>query len=174
MKKPKSFDDETEMALATDHELRENVEVIFDAVDTVDILFKRIILACVIAFLIFLTVFDFLIIFQTIKAIGYTETTATFVSKTEDPSSKLTNYIYTYKDKKGVEYSADISTSLLLDEKIKIKYNKKNPEQFYSPGGLMDVGKLIWFIVKLVAIVLLILLFFNKEELRKIHMRVRS
>jgi hypothetical protein len=46
---------------------------------------------------------------------------------------------------------------------------KKNPQDYYGEGNLMDNTKFLWFIVKIVAIILLTILFFSKKLLSKIH-----
>jgi phage terminase large subunit-like protein len=54
------------------------------------------------------------------------------------------------------------------EESISVKYNENNPEDYYEEGATLDKSGMIWYIVKIVALILLIILFFNKKLLSKI------
>lgn len=136
------------------------------------LIYKRIVIGIIILVLLFLTLFDTGILFQTLKSTGYIETTATLVEKKENSDSTVfDDYIYTFTDKKGnsQEIVVSVSTDSSPEQEIKIKYDEKNPQEFYEEGMTFTKSGIIWYIVKIVAIILLIILFFNKKLLSYIH-----
>ena len=138
----------------------------------IQLIYKRVIIGIVIAVLLFFILIDTAIVKQTIEAKDYIETTATFVEKKESSdSSNFDDCIYTFKDKDGNDQEIIVSVS--KDEEpemvIKIKYDEKNPQEYYGEHATMDKTGIIWYIVKIVAVVLLLILFFNKKLLSKVN-----
>ena len=119
----------------------------------------------------FLILLDTAIFKQTIKARNYIETTATYQEKKEIQESEIfDDYIYSFKDKNGVirEITVGFSKDEEPDNMLIIKYDENNPEEFYKQGEMLDKTGIIWYIVKIVAVILLLILFFNKKLLSKI------
>lgn len=150
---------------------QEKVEKVIKTVGKVQLIFKRVILGIIIAILLMFVLIDTVIFKQTIKARDYVETTATYVDRKSDKEDSLFDeYIYTFKDKQGNEQEVIISVAkdLTVKDEIKLKYNENNPQEYYEEGSTLDKSEIIWYIVKIVALVLLIILFFNKKLLNKI------
>ena len=139
--------------------------------EKLNLIYKRVILGIIILILSLLTIFDIGILKQTIKAKDYIDTVAKLEGIKEDSESTVfDDYIYTFKDKKGVdqEIIVSISQERVPEQEIKIKYNENNPEDFYEEGSTFNTEGYIWFFVKIVVIILLIIVFFNKRLLNKI------
>ena len=151
----------------------EDAEKVIGIISKFQLIYKRVILGIIIIILFILTLIDTSILKQTIKAKNYVETTAVYALKKEDNESTVfDDYIYTFKDKNGREHEITISLSKdeTAKEEIKIKYNENNPDDYYEEGATFDKSGFIWYIVKIVAMILLIVLFFNKKLLSKINM----
>ena len=148
----------------------ENNEKAIQVVEKIQIIYKRIILGLVIIALLIFVLIDTMLFKQTIKSRDYIDTTATYVDKKADDDEIFDDYIYTFIDKNG--NSQEIVVSISKDEEpeqeIKIKYNEKNPQDFYREGSTLSKSEMIWYAVKVVILILLILLFFNKKLLSKI------
>ena len=150
----------------------EKVEKAHELINKIELIYKRIIIGIVILVLLLFTLLEIGIVFQTIKAKDYIETTARFVEIRDSEYDNYEDYVYVFEDKNGKEqeiiesYYKESSTP---ESEIKIKYNEKNPQDYYGEGNLMDNTKFLWFIVKIVAIILLTILFFSKKLLSKIH-----
>ena len=56
---------------------------------------------------------------------------------------------------------------------LPIKYNENNPQDYYEEGAIMDKSEIIWYMVKIILMILLITLFFNKKLLCKINISSR-
>lgn len=146
-------------------------------IDRAQLIIKRILLAPIIIILLLIILFETIFIKQTIKASGYIETIAkySYIKDYTDEASEEDNmyndYIYTFIDKKGNQQEITISESKdnSPKEEITIKYDENNPQEFYEEGMIYNKSQIIWYIVKLVALVLLIILFFNKKLLSKIY-----
>lgn len=152
-------------------QIQENIEKINNVVDKVQIIYKRVIIGFFIIILLVLIAFDSLIFKQTLKSKDYIETTAVYVGTNEkEEDSAFVDSIYSFKDKKGNDQQIIISETDVSSAKssIKIKYNEKDPQDFYDEGAILDKTEFIWFIVKVVLLILLIILFFNKKLLRKL------
>lgn len=142
-------------------------------VGKVQLIYKRIILGIIIVVLLVFTLIDTVILKQTIISRNYTETTAAYVGKKNDGEYDAFNYYtYTFNDKNGNKHEAIVNVPDFETPKteIKIKYNEINPLEYYDDSSTMDVKELIWYLVKLVAVILLIILFFNKQLLSKIYL----
>ena len=150
----------------------ERAEKILSVVGKIQLIYKRIILGIFIVILVVLVLIETAIFRQTLKAKDYIETTATLVEKkASDDDSIFDDGIYTFKDKNGNEQEIIIGISKDEEAKsaITIKYDENNPQEFYEEGGTLDKSGIIWYIVKVVALVLLIVLFFSKKLLNKIN-----
>lgn len=140
------------------------------------LIYKRIILGIIIAILFISILFDFGIVKQTIKAKNYTEAVATFNSKKRDEKSNIFDYYtYTFTDKQGDEQEivTMISKNEIPQEQIIIKYNEGNPSEYYDDGSTFDTSEFIWYVVKHIILILLVLLFINKKLLMKINISSR-
>ncbi len=162
-----------EIDLDKQRKLEENLEKIAEVADKAQLVYKRVIIGIVIIILSILILIDLAIIKQTIVSKDYIETTAIFVDKkTTDEDAVFDEGIYTFTDKNGITQQITISLSKdeLAPEHINIKYNEKNPQDFYGEGSTYNLIQIIWFVVKVIIAILLIILFFNKNLLRKIRL----
>jgi preprotein translocase subunit SecE len=152
-------------------QLEENAQKVINVIEKASLIYKRIVLGFIIVVLIIFILIDTALYKQTKKAEGYTETTATYVEKKEDGGDSIfDDYIYTFKDKKGNDQQITVSVSKesIPEEQITIKYDENNPQEFFEEGATLDKTDMTWYIVKIVALVLLVFLFFNKRLLNKI------
>ena len=141
------------------------------------LIYKRIILGIVIFILFVINLFFIPILRQTIISKDFIKTTAVLVNKKEDTKDNIfDDYIYTFKDKQGNEQEIIISFSKneIPEDTVNLKYNKNNPKEFYNENEIMNKSELIWYIVRIVVMILLIILFFNKKLLSKIHISVKK
>ena len=145
---------------------------VVDAIGKVSLIYKRVIIGIAILVLVALTLFDTLLLKQTIKSKDYPEATAEVVTKKEvSESDVFDDYIYTFTDKNGKQQEIVISISKdeQPEREVKIKYNEKDPQDYYQESSVLDKSGIIWYIVKIVAILVLIILFFNKKLLSKVN-----
>lgn len=138
-------------------------------VSDVQLIYKRVILGIIIFVLFILLLLDVNIIKQTIKAKDYSETTAEYVSKKDSSNDSISDYIYAFEDQDGnrEEIVLSIDSKTEPKEKIKIKYNEKNPKEYYAEGSLMTKNNYILFIIKIVLMISFIGLFLNTNTLRR-------
>ena len=110
-----------------------------------------------------------MIVKQTIIARNYIDAVANYVDKKSE-GEVTDDYLYTFIDKNGVEQEIVVSIfkDKEVEEKMKIKYNEKNPQDYYEEGMTYGNEGIMWYVVKIIALVLLIILFFNKRLLSKI------
>ena len=177
IKKPVEIDESeqiNEIDVEKQKQLEENMVKVMEVVDKVQLIYKRVILGVIIAILLILILIDTAIFNQTLKAKDYIDTTAKYVDVKDDNDTVFDNYIYEFLDKKGnrQEITVGISKNESPEEEIKIKYNENNPQDYYEESAVMDKSGIIWYIVKIVFLVLLIILFFNKKLLNKIGISV--
>ena len=149
----------------------EKAEKIIGVVEKAQLIYKRIMLGIIITILFIIILFDTVLVRQTIISKDYIETTAVYVSRETDGESDIfDDCIYTFIDKQ--ENKQEIIVSISKDDEpeqeIKIKYNEKNPQDYYEEGSTMDKSGIIWYVVKIVALILLIITFFNKRILNRI------
>lgn len=147
-------------------------EKMMEVVGKVNLISKRIVLGIIIIILLVLILIDSILLKQTIESRNYIETIATYVNKIEDGDSEIfADYIYTFTDKKGKQQEIILSFPIddQVKQEIKIKYNENNPKKHYDEAALLSKSRIIWFIVKVVALVLLIILFSNKSALSRIN-----
>ena len=155
---------------------QEKAEKVVEVVATAQLIYKRIIIGFIIAILLVLILFDTLLLRQTIISKDYPETTATFVKiKEDDESSVFDDCIYKFYDKDGNEQEIIMSVSKddVPRQELKIKYNEKKPQDYYTEDAIMDTKGIILYVVKSVVAALLIVLFFNKRLLNKISVSAR-
>lgn len=140
-------------------------------VSTISLIYKRVVLGVVIIFMLCISLFDIGMLKQTIEARNYIDTTAQFVEiKEDEENSAFNEALYSFTDKNGQNQIiyVSVSSSRPADE-IKIKYDENNPQEFYEENQLLGKGGIIGAVVKFIIIALLIVLFFNKNLLSKIH-----
>ena len=158
-------------------QIEENASKVLNVIGKVQLIYKRVILGIIILILFVLIMIDTSIFKQTIKAKDYIDTTATYVDKKTDGEDNIfDDYIYTFKDKKGNQQEIIVSVSKdeSPENEINIKYDENNPQDYYKEGMTLDKSGMIWYIIKIVALVLLIILFFNKKILNKINISAGS
>lgn len=149
-----------------DSELVQKVDRIMD---TAQLVYKRVVLVIIIIILIFLILVDTAIFKQTLKARNYIDATATYVNVNYGSEHE---YIYTFNDKDGNSHEIVLNTVMDPSIEMKIKYNENNPEDYYDEGALLNKAEFVWYIVKVILVVLLTILFFNKDLLNRIGMSV--
>lgn len=148
----------------------ETVEKVTNIMEKGQMIFKKVVIIIAIIILLLLTLVDTVIIKQTIKAKDYIETTAVYEKDIIDGESPFKDCVYNFIDKKEKEQKITISIPKTDEPKetIKIKYDEKNPQEYYEEGATMDKKGIIWFVVRIIAIVILIILLLNKKLLSKI------
>ena len=176
IKKPSNnvedYNQEQEIDMERQYQLEENSEKVIEVIEKAQLIYKRVIIGVIIAILLVFILIDSAIVKQTIVSKNYPEVTAILVDKkTDSESTVFDDYIYTFKDKQGRQQEITVSVSKNDEpkEEIKLKYNENNPQDYYEEGSTMDKSGIIWFIVKVVAMILLIILFFNKKLLSKVN-----
>lgn len=153
------------------YQYEEGGEKALAIIGRIQLIYKRIILGIIIIVLLVFILIDTVIVKQTIKAKDYTQATAIFVDRRNNEGSSFDDCTYGFTDKQGVYQEIIISIPEDNEPKaeIKIKYDEKNPQEFYEEGSTMDKSGFRWFIGKIVVMILLIMLFFNKKLLSKIN-----
>lgn len=151
----------------------ETIEKLTEVGDKIKLVCKRIVLGVIIVVLLVFTVIETFIFKQTIESKNYIETTATYVGIKEETTDEVfKEYIYVFTDKEGQQQKiikTGTKEASEMPEKLEIRYNENNPQKYYDDEGLLDNKEMIWYIVKVVALVLLIILFFNKKLLNNIN-----
>ena len=152
----------------------ETAEKIIGIIGKVQLIYKRVIIGIIIIVLLVFILIDTILLKQTIKARDYIETTATYAYKKDHSDSEsFDDYVYVFIDKEGKQQ--EIIKSLPNDDiitpesEIKVKYNENDPQDYYEEGSMLDKKGIIWYIVKIVALILLIVLFLNKKILSRIN-----
>ena len=150
----------------------EDRQKVVDAIGKISLIYKRVIIGIAILVLVAISLFDTLLLKQTIVSKDYPEATAEYVSKKDEQESDVfKECIYTFTDKNGKQQEIIISISKdeQPENEVKIKYNEKDPQDYYQEESTLDKSEIIWYIVKIVAIILLTILFFNKKLLSKVN-----
>lgn len=172
------FNQMQEIDIERQHQFeQENSEKIIGIIGKVQLIYKRVIIGIVIAILLFFILIETTIVKQTIVSKDYPEAIAVFVDrKTDGESTVFDDCVYNFTDKNGRQQKIIVSISKndTPKQEIKLKYNEDNPQDYYEEGATMDKSGIIWYIVKIVALVLLIILFFNKKILNKINISTRK
>jgi hypothetical protein len=154
-----------------------DAEKVMEVVNKVQLIYKRVILGIVIAILLFFILLDGMLVKQTFEARNYIETTAKFSSfKEEQTSENFVDYIFEFTDKQGQRQEIIVTRSngSGAPDELKIKYDENNPQEYYEETALLDKSGIIWFVVKVVAVILLVVLFFNEKLLNKIHLSISN
>lgn len=141
-------------------------------IEKILLIYKRIILGLIITILLINILFDAILVSQTIKARNYVEVEAVYVDKKIDSESSIFyDCVYTFVDKKGVqqEIIVSIPNGMSAEDTIRIRYNENEPQDYYEDGATYDKNEIIWYIIKIIVLVLLIVVFFNKKILSKIN-----
>ncbi len=148
----------------------EAVEKVSNIIEKGQMIFKKAVIIIIIIILLLLTLVETLIIKQTIKAKDYVEATAVYEKDIIDGESSFKDCVYTFTDKQERKQNITISIPKTDEAKetIKIKYDEKNPKEYYEEGATMDKKGIIWFIVRIITIVILIILLLNEKLLNKI------
>ena len=164
-----------EMNSEEERKMEENMRKAEEVIDMVQLIVKRVILGIIIFVLLLIILFDSLLFKQTMVSRNYPEVVASYVEEKEvQESTVFRDYTYSFEDKKGKQQ--EITVSYSNDEvpprELKIKYNEKDPQDYYLESSVLNRSGMIWYFVKIVIFVLLILLFFNKKLLSKIKFSV--
>lgn len=163
-------------ALENLQEFDENSQRVEIILDNVQLIIKRVIIGIIIIIISAFILIDTMLFKQTIKSKDYIDVIATLVNKKEDSRSNVfEDYIYSFEDKSGNTQEIIISLSKNDDVKqqIKIKYNENAPQDYYEEGATLDKAGIIWYVIKIIAVILLVVLFFNKNLLNKVNIFIR-
>lgn len=158
-------------------QVSEKVEKVYEVVDKLSLVVKRIVLGIVIFFLFFSVLFDTGLVIQTVTSRNYINVTAEYVETKETEEDEVFNdVLYSFTDTKG--RTQIITEFVSKDEtpanEISIKYNEDDPQKYYGEGATLKISGSIFYLVKIIILVVLIVLFFNKNLLSKIHISVSS
>ena len=169
IKKPSNESNQTpkEVDYEKEQKMQEKAQKVAETVEKVGLIYKRVIIGIIILVLFGLTLFDLALLKQTIESRNFIETTATYVD-TKGEEELDVEYIYTFTDNKGNQHEIIVSAEGYNHDDVKVKYNENNPQEFYTEGMLLTKSSIIWVVVKIIALILLICLFFNKKLLSKI------
>ena len=69
-----------------------------------------------------------------------------------------------------------INNAFIIWDNMKIKRNnnEKDPQDYYQESSALNKSGKIWYIVKVVAIIILTILFFNKKLLSKVNLSLQK
>ena len=155
--------------------MEENAQKAVVILDKVIIAYKRILLIAPILILLIIVFFETTTVVKTIKAKNYIETTATYVNKSnnEDDSELFDDYIYSFEDIKGTRQ--EITISIPQEEQppkeIKIKYDNTNTKKYYKKTQIFSSFEMLFYVIKVIILLVLTIIFFNKNLLRKTSIR---
>ena len=154
--------------------IEENKQKVIEVAYKVELIVKRVILGIIIGIVLIFTLIDTSIFKQTIVSKNYPEAIATYSHIITEEEAIFDDCVYTFTDNKGQtqEIIVSVSKHETPKETIKIKYNENNPEDYYDDGSTLDKTEMVWYIVKIVALIGLIFLFCNRKLLDKIHLRI--
>lgn len=148
--------------------INKNVGKAVEVYEKIQLIISRIILGGFIIFLFVFILIDIGIVVQTIKSKDYIETTATYVETIENKdNSEFNECKYTFLDKKEQTQEIKISFCDEPRDKVKIKYNKSDPQDFYEENSIMSKSGWIWFYGKLILFALLIGIFCDINLLKR-------
>ena len=158
-------------------QIEEQQRKVFNIVNKIVYIYKKIVLGIIILVLAILVLIDGIIFKQTMEARNYIDAVAEYVEiKESEEDSVFNEALYSFTDKKGNThtfeeiYSKDESPEM----EIRIKYNENDPDDYFTEGATLTKSGIIWFVVKIIVLVLLIFLFFNKKLLSKINISISS
>ena len=158
-------------------QIEEQQRKVVNIVNKIVYIYKKIVLGIIIFVLAILVLIDVIIFKQTIEARNYIDTVAEYVEiKESEEDSVFNEVLYSFTDKKGNTHTFEeiYSKDESPDMEIHIKYNENNPDDYFTEGATLTKGGIIWFVVKIIVLVLLIFLFFNKKLLYKINISISS
>ena len=158
-------------------QIEEQQRKVINIVNKIVYIYKKIVLGIIILVLAILVLIDGMIFKQTIEARNYIDTVAEYVEiKESEEDSVFNEALYSFTDKKGNTHTFEeiYSKDESPDMEIRIKYNENDPDDYFTEGATLTKSGIIWFVVKIVVLVLLIFLFFNKKLLSKINISVSS
>lgn len=158
-------------------QIEEQQRKVINIVNKIVYIYKKIVLGIIILVLAILVLIDGIIFKQTIEARNYIDTVAEYVEiKESEEDSVFNEALYSFTDKKGNTHTFEeiYSKDESPDMEIRIKYNENDPDDYFTEGATLTKSGIIWFVVKIVVLVLLIFLFFNKKLLSKINISVSS
>ncbi len=155
---------------------KENVEAIANYFSKIQLIIARLVLGFIIFILLIILLFDYIMVRQTIIAKDYIETTANYVDIKEqnEEDSFYIDYIYEFEDKKGNRQEIVVSgyEDEVPEPSIKIKYNEKNPQEYYEDSATYGVVGISFVVIKIIILMVLLTLFFNKNLLSKTHISI--
>ena len=158
-------------------QIEEQQRKVFNIVNKIVYIYKKIVLGIIILVLAILVLIDGIIFKQTMEARNYIDAVAEYVEiKESEEDSVFNEALYSFTDKKGNTHTFEeiYSKDESPDMEIRIKYNENDPDDYFTEGATLTKSGIIWFVVKIVVLVLLIFLFFNKKLLSKINISVSS
>lgn len=146
-------------------------EQVDNVISKVSVIYKRIIIGVIIFILIISTIIDSILFKQTLKSKDYINAMAILVDQKEENDTVFDDYIYSFEDKNGQmqEIIYSVSEGDIPEDELVIKYNEKDPQDYYTKDQILSKNGKIGFIVKIVIMILLMLLFSSKKALDKIH-----
>ncbi len=165
------------VSLENQYQMDEQAQKAIGIIEKIQLIYKRVVIAIIILVLLIFTLIDTTVLNQTIKSKDYIEVTATYAYlQSEEEDGIFSNAVYTFKDKQGnlQEIIVNTTNESSPQDSIKVKYNENNPQDYYTEGQTLDKEGMIWYAVKVIAIVLLIALFFNKKLLSKVNISASS
>ena len=158
-------------------QIEEQQRKVFNIVNKIVYIYKKIVLGIIILVLAILVLIDGIIFKQTMEARNYIDAVAEYVEiKESEEDSVFNEALYSFTDKKGNTHTFEeiYSKDESPDMEMRIKYNENNPDDYFTEGATLTKGGIIWFVVKIIVLVLLIFLFFNKKLLSKINISISS
>ena len=158
-------------------QIEEQQRKVFNIVNKIVYIYKKIVLGIIILVLAILVLIDGIIFKQTMEARNYIDAVAEYVEiKESEEDSVFNEALYSFTDKKGNTHTFEeiYSKDESPDMEIRIKYNENDPDDYFTEGATLTKSGIIWFVVKIIVLVLLIFLFFNKKLLSKINISISS
>ncbi len=160
--------------------IQENVEKVVNAVGKARLIYRRIVVAGLAGVLLLFILADAGVFVQTYRARNFIRTQATYVAEKNDIDSDIfKECIYSFVDRKGQKHEIVITLSSdeleTMGEDREILYNEKDPEDFYTKNAVYERTEIpsiiMWNVVKIIALIFLIVLFFNKELLATMNVK---
>ena len=98
------------------------------------------------------------------------------MEKENSEDNVFNKHIYSFEDTHGnkQEIIVSVSKNDTVKNTIKIKYNENNPQEFYEEGMTYGKSGITWYVVKIVVLIALVFLFFNKKLLSKVSISLNG
>lgn len=140
--------------------------------NTINSIIKKVIIGIIVLVLIVFTFIDSLLLKQTIKARNYERTNATYTNSKDDFNDR----IYVFKDNEGKEHKTYLPSLENSKPKIlvKVKYNINDPEENYNENELLSTSQIIFYIIKIIAIIILLMILFNKNPINILKSKLKT